>query len=79
LGKCKTRLLSRARNEKNQLSCTRQEAINFVVQNLSSNPCSIPARNLISLFGLTAEELSEEGITYEILRSLDSLISSFTQ
>lgn len=75
LGKCKQRLKARARNEKNQLQITRQEALKFVYQLLAENPSSIEARNLISLFGLNVEELSEAGVTYEILRSLDGLIS----
>jgi len=75
MGKCKKRLSARARNEKNQLHLSRQEAVNFVCHELGQNPSSIPAKNMITLFGLSAEELAESGVTYEILRSLDGLIS----
>lgn len=74
LGKCKQRLIAKAKNEKTQLQITRTEAVKRVYKELSENPSSISAKNMISLFGLTAEELSEAGITYEILRSLDGFI-----
>ena len=75
LGKCKQRLRARAKNEKYQLQITRTEALNLVYQELSTNPASISAKKLISLFGLSAEEMAEVGVTYEVLRSLDGLIS----
>jgi hypothetical protein len=75
LGKSKQRLRARARNEKTQLMITREEALKTVCENLIDDASSISARKLISLFGLTAEELAEAGVTYEILRSLDGLIT----
>lgn len=74
MGKSKQRLMARAKNEKHQFQLTRQEALMIVCQELNNNPSSIQAKKLITLFGLSAEELSETGVTYEILRSLDSLI-----
>ncbi|OGI19678.1 MAG: hypothetical protein A2287_03810 [Candidatus Melainabacteria bacterium RIFOXYA12_FULL_32_12] len=75
MGKCKQRLRARAKNEKYQLKMTREEALSFVSNELCDDPSSIPARKLITLFGLKAEEMSEAGVTYEVLRSLDGLIS----
>lgn len=75
LGKCKKRLSARARNEKFQLHLSRKEAINLVYEELNQDPSSISAKKMISLFGLSAEELAEAGTTYEILRSLDGLIT----
>jgi len=75
LGKCKKRLIARAKNQKYQLEISRAEAISVVCRELAQNPSSIKAKDLISLFGLNAEELSESGVTYEVLRSLDGLIS----
>ena len=75
MGKCKQRLFARAKNEKTQLQLTREDAKQYVLQELNLNPSSIPAKKIISLFGLRAEELSEIGVTYEVLRSLDGLIS----
>ncbi len=74
LGKCKQRLMARARNDKKQLKITREEALEKVCSELNFNPSSNSARKLISLFGLSAEELSESGISYEILRSMDGLL-----
>ncbi|EKE02862.1 MAG: hypothetical protein ACD_20C00322G0005 [uncultured bacterium] len=54
---------------------TREEALSFVCKELCDDPSNIPARKLITLFGLKAEELSEAGVTYEVLRSLDGIIS----
>ena len=75
LGKCKKRLSARARNEKHQLLISRKEALDLVSEELTQDPSSISAKKMISLFGLSAEELSEAGVTYEILRSLDGLIN----
>lgn len=75
MGKCKQRLRARARNQKYQLRITRQEALNLASQELYTDPSSPAARKLITLFGLKAEELSEAGVTYEVLRSLDGLIN----
>ena len=74
MGKCKKRLIARARNSKSQMQISREDALNQVYKELDQDPSSITAKNLISLFGLSAEELSEAGVTYEILRSLDGLI-----
>lgn len=75
LGKCKKRLSARARNEKHQLNISRKEALGIVAKELNQDPSSISAKKMISLFGLSAEELAESGVTYEILRSLDGLIT----
>lgn len=75
LGKCKQRLMARVKNQQNQLKITREEALNFVSEELCTDPTSTSAKKLITLFGLKAEELSEAGVTYEILRSLDGLIN----
>ena len=75
MGKCKQRLFARAKNEKVQLQITREEAINLVLAELHEYPSSISAKKMISLFGIKAEELSEAGLNYEILRALDGLIS----
>ena len=78
MGKCKQRLIARAKKDKFPINFTRKEALDFVIGDLSNNPASIPAKNMITLFGFTAEELSEAGLTYEVLRSIDCLISNFS-
>lgn len=54
---------------------TRQEALITVMTEFNDDPSSMLARELITLFGLTAEELSEVGASYEILRSLDFVLN----
>jgi len=75
MGKCKKRSILNAKNSDFKLDFTRKEAVKAVRKEISNNPTSFQAKNLISLFGLTAEELSESGITYEVLRSLDLVLA----
>jgi len=77
LGKSKQRIIAKAKNNRFPLNFTRKNALARVVEDLNFNPASIDAKNMISLFGLTAEELAEGGIPYEVLRSLDCLICDF--
>ncbi|OGI01131.1 MAG: hypothetical protein A2Y25_10055 [Candidatus Melainabacteria bacterium GWF2_37_15] len=75
MGKCKRRSLLRARSDVFSTQLTRTDALNVVMQEMAKNPASIPAKKMIGLFGLTAEELSESGMTYEVLRSLDGILT----
>ncbi|MEI8389837.1 MAG: hypothetical protein WCG23_08120 [bacterium] len=77
MGKSKQRIIARAKNDKTQLNFTRQNALAMVIEDLANDPASISAKNMITLFGLKAEELSEAGLSYEVLRSLDCLIGNF--
>ena len=74
MGKCKQRIFSRAKTYGNLCHISRTQAVRLVSCKLEYNPQSISARNLISLFGLSAEELSESGVSYEVLRSLNALM-----
>ena len=75
MGKCKQRSILRAKKSNFDFSYTRQEALKIVIKEIEKDPTSFYAISLISLFGLTAEELSESGITYEVLRSLDLVLA----
>lgn len=75
MGKSKKRILAKAKNEQSPMNITREAALKQVCGELITNPASIVAKNLITLFGLSAEELAESGISYEVLRSLDGMIS----
>ena len=77
MGKSKQRIIARAKNDKTQLNFTRQNALAMVIEDLANDPASISAKNMITLFGLKAEELSEAGLSYEVLRSLYCLIGNF--
>ncbi|MDD3150690.1 MAG: hypothetical protein PHV68_07625 [Candidatus Gastranaerophilales bacterium] len=75
MGKCKKRLIAKAKNEKEILQMTRSEAIIKAKNAILKDNAGSDARYIISLFGITAEELAEAGVSYEILRALDSLIN----
>lgn len=55
---------------------TREEAINniFKTFNNNSNDRYKDAANIISMFGISAEELSEAGLAYENLRALETIM-----
>lgn len=52
----------------------REDALKEILSSLKKNPTDTNAKKLISLFGITAEELSEEGLSYEMLRALDGVL-----
>ena len=74
MGKSKKRLLHKTNSS---LHMTRETAVSKVFNILSNhkNKTRMEADNLITLFGLTAEELSEAGVPYEDLVSLGELIA----
>lgn len=53
---------------------TREEAVSVTVEMLKSGR-SIDVYGLITLFGLTAEELLEEGASYESIVSLGNIFN----
>lgn len=74
MGKCKKRTLYKANTS---YFMTREEAVNNVFKMFSENKKKIDikcAMETISLFGLSAEELSEAGVSYENLKALGSAI-----
>lgn len=74
MGKCKKRTLY---SKDTNYSMTREDAVNKVF-NLFSKNNKInfkKAMDTISLFGLSAEELSEAGVSYENLKAIDSYLS----
>lgn len=76
MGKCKKRTLHRANTS---YFMTREEAVNNVFKMFSKTTKKHfdirKAMDTISLFGLSAEELSEAGVPYENLKALGSAIS----
>lgn len=73
MGKAKKRILHKTNSN---LFMTREGAVSKVF-NIVSNPrkSRMEADNLITLFGLTAEELSEAGVSYEDLISFDKILA----
>ncbi len=72
MGKCKKRTLY---NKNSSYFMTREAAVNDILKMYKEkSPNYNKAIETISLFGITAEELSEAGLPYEILKSLSGHI-----
>ena len=71
MGKAKKRLLL---HSDRTFYMKREDALKEILSSLKKNPTDANAKKLISLFGITAEELSEEGLSYEMLRALDGVL-----
>ena len=55
------------------VNLSRKKAIEFAIKKLKDNNLDNEAKDLITLFGITAEELAEAGATYEDLVALKSV------
>lgn len=53
---------------------TREEAVSRIMCNLKNGDFGHNTKDLITLFGITAEELAEEGAAYEDLLALKSIL-----
>ena len=72
MGKAKKRSFQRGINERFD-KLTRGEAVGHVVKMLKAGDSDVYA--LVTLFGLTAEEILEGGASYEAVKSLGGLLS----
>lgn len=73
MGKSKRRILHKTNSS---MYMTRENAVSKVFSILSNRKTNerIEAHKIITLFGLEAEELSEAGVDYENLKSLEGII-----
>lgn len=77
MGKCKKRTLHKTNSS---YFMTRETAVNDIFRIFEENKNKRNVSNFkkaietISLFGISAEELSEAGVSYENLRALESVI-----
>jgi len=71
MGKSKKRIIYKGKNQQ-LANITRQEAIKNAVCLLNNNDKE--AFSVITLFGLSAEELLENGASYEIVKGLGNII-----
>ena len=77
MGKCKKRTLN---GKNSSFFMTRESAVNDIFRIFEEKRNKKNASNYkkavetISLFGISAEELSEAGVSYENLRALNSII-----
>lgn len=54
---------------------TREEAVKKIIESIKSNDFGPETKDIITLFGISAEELSEAGATYEELLALKPVLS----
>ena len=75
MGKCIKRTLRNSINDSTKYM-TREEAVSsvFKIFNKKSKINIKKAIDTVSLFGITAEELGEAGVSYENLKALGSVI-----
>ena len=71
MGKSKKRIIHKGKNEL-FATLSRSEAVINVVELLNSGDKE--AYSLITLFGLTAEELLEAGASFEIVKGMESIL-----
>lgn len=55
-------------------SCSRKDAVEYVIKNIKDNNFGAQTKDVISLFGITAEELAEAGASYEDLVALKAVL-----
>ena len=73
MGKSKRRIFNKCKYLY-QMSLRREDAIFGVVRNLKYDKFDEETRDLITMFGLSAEELAEAGASYEELKVLRGVI-----
>ena len=74
MGKSKRRILHKGINDK-ITNLSREDALNDVVKACNAKKIDDSTKDLISLFGLSAEELLESGAQYEDVLGLRSLLN----
>ena len=71
MGKSKTRILRKGIN--NQITkMTREQDVKETVNHLENNNLN-EAKDLITMFGLDAEELLEAGASYESVKAIENI------
>lgn len=71
MGKSKTRIFRKGINDQ-FISMTRETAVNSAAKHLNFNEHN-EAKDLITMFGLSAEELLEAGASYESVVSIQNV------
>lgn len=73
MGKAKKRSFERCKNLYN-MCLKREDAIKKILYDLNSNYMTKETKDMISLFGINQEELSENGASWEELKLADRFI-----
>lgn len=71
MGKSKKRIIHRGKNEQ-FTNLSRTEAVKQVVKLLKTDEKE--AYSLITLFGMTAEEVLEAGASYEVVKGMENIL-----
>lgn len=71
MGKSKKRIIYRGKNQQ-FTNLSRKDAVEMVVNLLNSS--AKEAYSLITLFGLTAEEMLEAGASYEAVKGVENIL-----
>lgn len=74
MGKSKRRILHKGINDK-IMNIKREDALGHVVKACNAKKVDDEIKDLISLFGFSAEEMLEAGASYEDVISLKALLS----
>lgn len=74
MGKSKKRILHKGINDK-IVNIKREDALSGVVKSCNTKKIDDNTKDLISLFGFSAEELLEGGASYEDVTCLKNLLS----
>lgn len=72
MGKSKKRLIYKGKND-TFTSLSRTDAVNKVVELLKIGDKE--AYSLITLFGITAEEVLEAGASYEVVKGMENILT----
>ncbi|HIU85616.1 TPA: hypothetical protein IAD52_01435 [Candidatus Spyradomonas excrementavium] len=74
MGKAKKRNFQKIKtaNSAYESGISRADAIQEIVKRINENDLSPETNDIITLFGITAEELGEAGLKYEELKALNS-------
>ncbi len=73
MGKAKKRNFDKCKHLY-KMCMKREEAINKVIERLNANIFDVESKNLITLFGLLPEELSENGASWESVKLVDRYV-----
>lgn len=73
MGKSKKRIFNKNKNM-NSITMRREDAVSSIVSDLKNNILDNDTKNLLTLFGISAEELAESGASYEELKALKGII-----
>ena len=73
MSKAKKRIFNRSKDLLT-INCSRNDAVKYVTSCIKSKHFDKDAKNMISLFGITGEELAEAGLNWEELKAVSSYL-----